>query len=66
MLWCRDCPRCSGDLVSQSDIYGEFISCLQCGCILSERQGPTARLRRSLRTAGKIIGSAECDTREAR
>ncbi len=39
MIWCKNCPRCNGDLVSQSDIYGEFISCLQCGCILNEQQG---------------------------
>ena len=43
MLWCKDCPRCNGDLVNQSDIYGEFISCLQCGFILNKRQGGTTR-----------------------
>ncbi len=41
VIWCKDCPRCNGDLVSQSDIHGEFISCLQCGCIL---EGRTTRL----------------------
>ncbi len=39
MLWCKDCPPCNGDLVSQSDIHGEFISRLQCGFILNKRQG---------------------------
>lgn len=45
MIWCKNCPRCNGDLVSLSDIYGEFISCLQCGCILNEQQGFIVGLR---------------------
>lgn len=44
MIWCKNCPRCNGDLVSLSDTYGEFISCLQCGCILNEQQGLSIRL----------------------
>jgi len=44
MIWCKNCPRCNGDLLSQSDVYGEFISCLQCGCILNEQQGRAIKL----------------------
>jgi hypothetical protein len=44
MIWCKNCPRCNGDLVSQSDIYGKFVSCLQCGCILNEQEGLTVGL----------------------
>jgi hypothetical protein len=53
-MWLRACPRCGGDLVSESDGYGRFVSCIQCGCVLSESQegalialcsvGPTARI----------------------
>ncbi len=25
------CPKCSGDLEMRRDIYGMFVSCLQCG-----------------------------------
>ena len=25
------CPKCSGDLEFRRDIYGMFVSCLQCG-----------------------------------
>ena len=25
------CPKCSGDLELRRDIYGMFVSCLQCG-----------------------------------
>lgn len=53
-MWLRACPRCGGDLVSDYDRYGRFVSCIQCGCVLSESQegalmalcavGPTARM----------------------
>lgn len=25
------CPKCSGDLEIRRDVYGMFVSCLQCG-----------------------------------
>ena len=25
------CPKCSGDLEMRRDVYGMFVSCLQCG-----------------------------------
>ena len=25
------CPKCSGDLELRRDVYGMFVSCLQCG-----------------------------------
>ena len=31
MFWLKRCPRCSGDLYSDQDQYGAFVSCLQCG-----------------------------------
>ena len=34
--WLRECPRCSGDLREESDIYGRYISCVQCGYILNQ------------------------------
>ena len=27
----KSCPRCHGDLYRDSDIYGTYIACLQCG-----------------------------------
>lgn len=29
--WLKECPRCSGDLREEGDIYGTYISCMQCG-----------------------------------
>ena len=31
MYFLKQCPRCNGDLATDSDQYGEFVSCLQCG-----------------------------------
>lgn len=38
MIWHKTCPRCNGDLVLELDLHGDYISCVQCGGILSERQ----------------------------
>ncbi|MBI2867970.1 MAG: hypothetical protein HYX97_06520 [Chloroflexi bacterium] len=27
----KECPRCSGDLYTNSDSYGPYTECLQCG-----------------------------------
>ena len=33
MYWFKQCPRCTGDLREESDLYGRYISCMQCGYI---------------------------------
>ncbi len=43
MFWFKCCPRCSGDLFKDSDQYGPFVTCLQCGFskdIASQVEGP--------------------------
>ena len=35
MFWLKNCPRCHGDLIGESDVHGAFISCLQCGHLLT-------------------------------
>ncbi len=32
--WLKVCPRCHGDLREESDIYGKYVACVQCGYIL--------------------------------
>lgn len=34
--WLKECPRCHGDLREESDIYGKYIECVQCGYILNQ------------------------------
>jgi DNA-directed RNA polymerase subunit M/transcription elongation factor TFIIS len=31
MIHFKVCPRCHGDLYLTQDIFGEYVSCLQCG-----------------------------------
>ena len=31
MFWFKLCPRGSGDLFQDQDLYGSFITCMQCG-----------------------------------
>ena len=34
MLLFKSCPKCHGDLHVNSDIYGDYKECLQCGMIV--------------------------------
>ena len=38
MYWLNSCRKCQGDLYESKDSYGSFISCLQCGSYLNERE----------------------------
>ena len=31
MYWLKQCTKCGGDLASNSDQYGPYVSCMQCG-----------------------------------
>ncbi len=33
MITFKSCPRCKGDIVSDSDYYGDYKSCLACGYV---------------------------------
>lgn len=45
MMWLKACPRCGGDLFMDSDYYGHFVCCIQCGVTLDKSQ-QTALQRR--------------------
>lgn len=38
MFWLKACPRCRGDLHEVRELDGRYVSCLQCGQTLTERQ----------------------------
>ncbi len=44
MLWLKGCPRCGGDLHENQDVYGYYISCLQCGYYLKDAQAAILHL----------------------
>ncbi len=43
MYWLKSCPRCHGDLYDNTDVYGNYINCFQCGHYLTVEED--ARLR---------------------
>ena len=36
----KACLRCGGDLHHDIDIYGRYLTCLQCGYSLDQKQSP--------------------------
>jgi uncharacterized Zn finger protein len=38
MYWLKACPRCSGDLHEIKDVGETYVSCIQCGRILTAAQ----------------------------
>jgi hypothetical protein len=39
MFWLKCCPKCNkGDLFEGKDLYGRYVSCLQCGYYLTEAE----------------------------
>lgn len=50
MFWTKACPRCGGDLLNREDVYGSYVSCAQCGHVLSD--GEEAYLRQLAQTGG--------------
>ncbi len=38
MFWFKCCPKCHGDIHSDSDVYGSYVACLQCSHYLSEAE----------------------------
>jgi hypothetical protein len=43
MFWLKSCPRCHGDLHENTDVYGGYIDCFQCGHYLTAEEDATLR-----------------------
>ena len=37
MLYLKACPKCHGDVKYESDVYGRYLECLQCGLLISSK-----------------------------
>lgn len=48
----KSCPKCSGDIFLENDVYGKYIRCMQCGyhkdTISPIIEEPVRRTRRNL------------------
>jgi hypothetical protein len=45
MWWLKSCPRCGGDMNEDSDQYGHYIACIQCGHYLTEAEEVVLKYR---------------------
>ncbi len=43
--WLKQCPRCRGDFKEESDRFGEYVACVQCGYIANEGEEQALRLQ---------------------
>jgi uncharacterized protein YbaR (Trm112 family) len=61
MYWLKQCPKCKGDLVSDHDQYGDYISCLQCGMcrdiVAAPPSSPIAHSNPVQLSAGEALSS---------
>ncbi len=57
MFWLKRCPQCGGDLMDESDVQGSFISCLQCGRMLTLGEEQALRRENSGANRGRLGGS---------
>ena len=38
MYWLKACQKCHGDLCRDTDVYGTYLACLQCGSHTTEAE----------------------------
>ena len=54
MLWLKCCQRCGdGDLSENRDMYGTYVTCLQCGHYLKDGENTRFRGSSVLRTGAR-------------
>ena len=53
MIWFKKCPRCTGDLCQDADLFIPSIFCLQCG-YRSYTEAGSQRLLTDLRSAVQV------------
>lgn len=55
----KACPKCGGDLYRQSDAYGPYISCFQCGHYLTQAQEASLMLATALLPDNETYAESE-------
>ena len=54
MYYLKGCGKCKGDLVSEEDLYGSYLKCLQCGRIADVQLRETGAVPAETRRPEKI------------
>lgn len=58
VLWFKRCPRCSGDLYEERDMYGRYVACFQCGHYLSEAEEVALKFSSGYQPVGQLREAA--------
>ncbi len=58
MYWLKGCPRCHGDLHEIADLDASYISCIQCGKVLTAEQEAVYRKAYRARIARLALAAA--------
>ena len=53
MFWLKGCPWCGGDLFSDTDMFGSYITCFQCSRDLNEAEVAVLTARRTLKAQSR-------------
>ena len=48
MMFLKGCPKCSGDMHLNKDLYGQYVTCFQCGYMKNVTDGYKKPLVRDL------------------
>ncbi len=59
MFWLKGCPRCGGDLFSDTDLFGPYITCFQCSRDLNEADVAALIPRRTLKVVNRPVSSEQ-------
>ncbi len=54
MIYLKSCPRCIGDLNEGYDLFGHFLSCVQCGYELSDPQMASLKIENAIKETRTI------------
>ena len=55
MFWFKSCPKCHGDLYRDSDLYGAFVACMQCGHYLTQAEEAQEPLFQGSVGGGRVL-----------
>jgi hypothetical protein len=57
--WFKECPKCHGDLRQESNAFGKYITCMQCGYMLKATEEVLLKLNGTLRRAAQEQPAAQ-------
>ncbi len=61
MVWLKSCRRCGGDLYMETDQFGSYVSCFQCGAAVanSDENATDGPPRRVVEAVDVVVAQAK-------